>query len=358
MENILELFHSKSSLFDREGRLLVQCGGGGYKDSQQEFRECVCRLKGNLLLLAEIEKRKTNDLFIHLLVLNNFEVKLSADWKDFEFCIVLNHRNVQPSDKYFFCCESRSERDKWIESIYLASYNFLVPFHKALSEQYSKHLKPQKCEENLLVDSTRFMIIKCDNILCSVNFEPDLFVKVFFRRSFIDQCWRYLGHTETIASKSPQFSTGIRLPNFSPLEFKFELHNVIERQFDISFLFASAYFYLRSASDTEYFRTKLVGTTKQNFVGSISFKVAKTHPQVQRSLSLTVLNRPGHILKRSTSVPNMVTLINPTIVQNDLFNNTISRQFVFNVLQRKSSVMIEEQMSESKFVFLIPQILL
>ena len=374
-ENIIELFHSKTFPCEKEGKLLVQCGNNDLL--QKSYHECLCRLRGNLLLVAELNNSLAKtDYIVQLLVLNNFEIKLCDESKNYEFCIGLCNKHSSNQSKYYFICESRSERDKWIESIYLASFNFLIPFHKALIDQIIRQNKTFLVDNNRIdtchIGSTNQIItIKCDNIQCTSNFEPNLFVRVFYRRSYIDSTWNYLGTTEQIYSTSPNFCCGIGLPksSLSLIELKFELHNVLEKHFQSSYLLAFAYFHFNRnfiIDQKLYFTIQLLSTVQYRSVGTLKFRIFKElYPKMPKSLSLNNLSSTEELilknsnLKSTSSMENLNEAIDSSrpCLNNDLFTNTISKRFSFQS-RDSNQIVIEEFMSESKFSFLVPQILL
>lgn len=388
-DHLVELFYSESQLFDREGRLFVRA------ESKQaiarHYQKCICRLRGNLLLIADVSSSHSiSEESICLIVLNNFEIKLCEESKNYEFCIHLNLKSAQFLEKYYFICNSRSERDKWIESIYLASFNFLKSIYRTLCDDYEKkqerEITPnsvsqsaENVQSNRLNQSNGFLVIRCDNLLCTPTIDPFVYVKVFYRRLYIDLCWHYLGSTEVIQSKSPQFNCAINLPllELAIFELKFELYHVLEQEFDTSFLSAFTYFQFPRALTCHNccFALHLFSLDNSHSNGSLSFTLfgnrLKSKLRKRLSLKEFCLQRKNFALQlkpinrqASQSLPNLVmntenefhNAVNSS--EFNVFSNPITKSFSFKAYSNSADLILEEYMAESKFVFLIPQILM
>ena len=384
LENLVELFYSESRLFDFEGKLFVRLENN--KQSTANYQECLCRLRGNLLLIGQIissPKANTSHLAISLVILNKFEIKLCEEAKHYEFCIHLN--KSANFEKYYFICNTNTERDKWIQSIYLASFDFLKSVQRALkdklNEKQENEIKLKSCNQIVTIQASptlqpnRFLLVKCDSLLLSSAIDLFVFVKVYYRKLYLDQRWTYLASTELIQSQSPQFSSRINLPSHPLIELKFELFKVIEPELDTSFLAAFAYFLISSTNKCpSHYQVPLVGLDHNQPIGLLLFSlIIESRSQIRKSISLVELATTNKslgsskffkVFKRSSSSFDM-NLETETqhnrqagTANFDIFFNTLHKKFSFHVLPDRSDLTIEEFMSESKFVFLIPQILM
>ena len=423
--HLIELFYSESQLFDLEGKLFVRTELNKQKQPSSttttttttgNYQKCFCRLRGNLLLIADISTfiNSISNLSICLVILNNFQIKLTEVSAQDEFCITLNNNHNNKSnqyvEKYYFICNSRSERDKWVENINLVSFNFLKPIYQVYSENFNKKrnneiIFTKSFEVNVQLSTINslnnnnnnnnlFILIKCNNLLITPTIDPFVYVKVFYRKLYIDQYWHYLGSTEVIQSKSPQFDCAINLPDQLvqqanlKLELKFELYNIVEQVFDTSYLAAYGYFIFyynkvfNNSNNNYNFCNKVKLCTLDNnnhlFKGILSFTVFRNHfgnNKLRKSFSLEEFpySKLDFTAKTSNfqikgSLPNLTMNCDNDQFYNmgssftddpyNIFNNTICKKFLFKTHSNSSFIILEEFMSESKFVFLIPQILM
>lgn len=392
-EHLVELFYSGSPLFDIEGRLFVQQVVSKQTSSRQ-FQECICRLRGNLLWICELggttapadssSNKLNNDPSIALVILNKFEIKLCEESKHYEFCLQLN-KSANFIEKYNFICSSRSERDKWIESIYLASFEFLKSVHRALSDNFNDR---RQIEVN--VNSSRFtsywnnssststtssvtssegcfISIRCDNLLHQVTFEPLVSVKVYSRRLYIDCKWQYLACTEEIPSRSPHFARWIHVPlqRRTCVELKFEVYKAVNC-LGTAFLVAFAYCPLpRKEHFPNRFHLPLLAIDSNISVGYLSFTVHHPHQSlasnIRKCTSLeTLLSFKGTReitgqFQRGQSSLNLAMETEP-LPPTD--GKIYRRKFAFPVLSNKPELIIEETLEEVELSFKIPLILM
>lgn len=397
-EHLIELFYADSQHFDIEGKLLVQrdqrkqqtkstwssSSSSSSSSVIRRYQVCLCRLRGNILLVADIcSSTKLIDLrTLNVIILKNFDINLCEESNQFEFCIRLNPKNSHFTERYYFNFTSRNERDQWIQCIYLVSSPFLRSFKQALYEdlvrkqeaniEWNESLENVNTISTLNLEKDIFILVKCDNLRLGGCIEPLVYINVYCRRKYIDQLWQSLGKTELIESRSPQFKCGISLPAYphSLIELKFELRTVIERRFDTSHLIAFAYFHLNghfnhsSNCKFNHHRLKVISVGSNKVVGLLSFQVHKRSNDIKKSLSLdnlTCLNKSIISLAKSTSNLVMDRTADPNGSNkktNKIFDNTISKRFVFKPFIHCQDLIIEESMSESKYAFLIPQTLL
>ena len=534
LEHLEELFCSpaRQALFDLEGRLLVQRQSGGRGQQQQQqpssavveslgqksnnkssshYRECLCRLRGNLLLIAEVKPGNNscgsgssscdNNNSHHpnqqqppqvitvfggasglaLVLLHRFEIKLVEErtttnnnsahltttngptslqqqqqQQQYEFVLSVNNNNGKvssssASERYHFIAGSRAERDHWIQSIYLASFDFLRSIQRALRET----LVEEKAKRSLLVAKSNFQTVqpftryRTNRFVNSHHFyrhhhnhhqhlnfltihctssvsrqllqqhstvEPFLFVKVFARLRHVDRAWSYLARTEPVASRAPLFASRITLPSFFssscslnskevlPFELKFELIKSTDGELDNAFLVAYAYarkWPIRQPSSSELsskggghrkkkaFSVALISVDGSlRVVGRLVFTLHQlrhsslvsgrpSRLRASRSLESLYLSASScgghhHHLRRSSSSTHLIEKAmdggvnghnddGAVFGSSNIFSNTLYKRFTFKVPTSSGAnvdLLLEEFMSESKFAFSIPQILM
>ena len=143
--NELRCLSSADSVdFDKEGYLFVKQRNDRLFNQwkTESFIERFVRLKGNLLLIIATKtindsidpnstSNSTNDRCLHLIVLEEFSIKLIDESdKYYEFVIELNRNESIRS--FHFATISHTERDEWIQTIHLSSFQYLRSLYKTL----------------------------------------------------------------------------------------------------------------------------------------------------------------------------------------------------------------------------------
>ncbi|UXI17127.1 Acyl-coenzyme A thioesterase 13 [Sarcoptes scabiei] len=418
-EPLQNLFFADSNLFEKEGRLKIEDIIVGSTKSKPI--DCFGRLRANLLLLAEIETNsltKTNfhqddnnnnkddedeegdeingkemsNFKIHLLILNNFEIKnidddqnnhrnnrcykiaenddADDDRNDLCFYLVLKQKiRAETQRKFRFECESKKDRDEWIDRIASKSFCFFKNRKKSLSnDSRILRYKPftNDCQQETLVECSdilndrdrcvKYISICCDDITISINEPSSLFlVKVFQRNNLLKQ-WQYVGATEPVRSRSPRFSQCLPLKTIDHCDlFKFELFNVIEQHLKFAYLIAFAYLEIdhlqNDDNQIKRFQTGLCSLDSSgstNLIGKLKFSLSSAKKFIEPMSSLSVSS--SFYEKKSFKLFEQES--------NEFFNEPINRKFTFFIDDNHSNFTIHENMCDTKLVFDVPIILL
>lgn len=344
-------------------------------DDHKKFIQYYCRLRGNLLFVIDLDNSKIISKPLNLIILSqNFNIKLCDSKPNcslFEFCLVLNvHKDTNKKKNYHFACNTIEDRDDWIKNIYLASFHFLRSLHKALGDDFLQ--KQNSYQHDAINDGVDYhhvdllkylrIIIGCDNVLTLCNHSgtsPRFFIKLFSRNPLKKQEWKFLGQTESIQSKSPQFVNSISIfidvDNFLEIELKFELHYVIETHLKIEFLYAYAYEkIIANQIDTpKIFKLNLKNPKTNKLVGKLKFQIIdnsndNSHHQFTLNHS-KMSNKP--IIIRNEHNEN---------ISSNLFNASSTKRLFFSAYDQSiaSKIILEECMQDTRFVFVIPMIIL
>lgn len=369
--NIYDLFFADSSLFDKEGKLEINCVDFGIDNKQ-----CYCRLRGNLLLFMEINNvtisQKINELSklpITLIILNNFFIN-SSEKSNLKFCLINKRKtNRQLLEQYEFICDTNEHRNEWINSIYFSSYKYLLELQEKLNDSINKqcqqrHNKLIKLQVNDLNDIHNSAIsITCDNLRSlTINNAGSNFCAKIFGRYRYKKLWYFLGDTEIIKSQNPQFLNSIILPNtYDLIQLKIILFNVVEKNLEIISPIAYAYFSIeqhRKAFQDNHrcifylpwktFKLNTcVGLLKLNIFSSINV------PRIKSYFSWPNLNNFSKFKSKSLNF-----IFHPDYQLYDkmekLFDEPIIRKSVFNIYNSETELIIQENMEQCRNVFDIP----
>jgi hypothetical protein len=399
----LSLCDSRS--FDREGYLFVKERTDRLFNQwkSESFIERFCRLKGNLLLIIatktindfiDSDDLHSDDRFLHLLVLEEFAIKLIDESnKHFEFIIEFN-RN-ESIRCFHFATISHNERDQWIQSIHLSSFSYLRSLYQTLVNQLkqSNYLtfddiidSNHDSSHSILFDSLVVLSISCDHIfLNDSQFEPKLVVFVYYRT--LNKCWLYLGKTETSISRIPYFNKCLTFPKTIHkncwIQLKFNVYKVVETLTSTKCLLAETYLKLEKLYDNkkeDIHKLELRSLVNNQVIGILAIKLSHCLRNSEQNLrkvsslhSITDYNyKNSYIidrkaikdsLKRSHSVPNYIGFDSfnkmsnfDHILDSKLFTNTIHKSFQFSIPKRNTITFIDEFMSESRLTFNFPQV--
>jgi hypothetical protein len=399
----LSLCDSRS--FDREGYLFVKERTDRLFNQwkSESFIERFCRLKGNLLLIIatktindfiDSDDLHSDDRFLHLLVLEEFAIKLIDESnKHFEFIIEFN-RN-ESIRCFHFATISHNERDQWIQSIHLSSFSYLRSLYQTLVNQLkqSNYLtfddiidSNHDSSQSILFDSLVVLSISCDHIfLNDSQFEPKLVVFVYYRT--LNKCWLYLGKTETSISRIPYFNKCLTFPKTIHkncwIQLKFNVYKVVETLTSTKCLLAETYLKLEKLYDNkkeDFHKLELRSLVNNQVIGILAIKLSHCLRNSEQNLrkvsslhSITDYNyKNSYIidrkaikdsLKRSHSVPNYIGFDSfnkmsnfDHILDSKLFTNTIHKSFQFSIPKRNTITFIDEFMSESRLTFNFPQV--
>lgn len=421
--NILDLLFADNDddmIFDKQGKLWINRNdllmNIGQDDPDQpsivddhQFNQYYCRLRGNLLFVVDsFDNKSKQQPSLNLIILSKkFTIKLCDSTTTsksssllFEFCLLLN---VAPKnktttitttvEKYRFACDQIEDRDDWIKKIYLSSFEFLHTLHRALDEDFLlKKLKQNSNQTDHLIDDDDddridqspinfHLIIGCDNVntLCNHSqTSPLLFLRVFLRKNQ-ESLWKFLGQTETIQSRSPQFVNSIRMLDFQQqeIQLKFELYSVIESYFRIELFLAYAFDQIHQVSKQSINVINEVNLTNlktRKFVGHLKYQIIidrqndndgylndlSVNNHFQQRPQLDSIEMSGKLEK---SGEFRMEKEHPDLgnIPETLFNQPpITRRLCFNPYDQSnlSKIIVEEFMQDSSFVFIIPLILL
>jgi hypothetical protein len=396
-----------SQCFDKEGYLFVKERTDRLFNQwkSESFIERFCRLKGNLLLIIATKTindfidsdgvNDSEDRFVHLLVLEEFAIKLiDESSKHFEFIIEFNKN--ESIRCFHFATISHNERDQWIQSIHLSSFAYLRSLYQTLVNQLkqSNHLTfDDIIDDNLdsshsiTFDSSVILSISCDHIfLNDCHFEPKLVVFVYYKT--LTKCWLYLGKTETSISRIPYFNKCLTFPKTIHkncwIQLKFNVYKVVETLTSTKCLLAETYLKLEKLYDNkkeDFHKLELRSLVNNQVIGILAIKLSHCLRNSEQNLrkvsslhSITDYNNNNnnsdiidkkaikHSLIRSHSVPNIGfdsfdKMSNfDHILDSKLFTNTFHKSFQFSIPKQNTITFIDEFMSESGLAFSFPQV--
>lgn len=390
----------ESRSFDKEGYLFIKERSDGiFLWKSEQYIERLCRLKGNLLFILATQsfgdaitvspqkQRQDNvyDRIVNILILEDFVIKPVDEDKHFGFLIeFLKHE--ASNKQVHFATLSHNERDSWIQSIHLTSLSYLRTLYRSLAAEYnekisliSNDLKPFECDKYKNNTSLAIIAISCENLTTEETFfEPNVFVKVFYRT--LSNFWIFLDQTEVVSSRSPYFAKKIFLPAFihpsSSVEFKFKVFNCTEPITRTETLIGEVVLKVVTLRKSVNRKLGLNSPAGSYFTGILSCTITSLNEiRLVRFLSLPSLinshcNSSFQKCKkdlcknwRSVSLPNLSVKYS-TMTSNllyscdkNLFINPIEKVFQF-ITSSNDVLRIEEIMAESSYSFILPQILM
>ncbi|KAK2184836.1 hypothetical protein NP493_251g03006 [Ridgeia piscesae] len=360
--------------FDKEGVLLIKERQEGIFRKGESYVERLFRLRGNLLFYFKTKEPQSE--VIGLFVMERYVVELDSE-EEIPYSFVLVFEGVERVIQ--LAAGGERERDRWIESLHIASYECMKMQLESLREQLWQRTGrdpidnpeptelPSTCTEEGSETNEPLleMCVSCDGLPCETNGQqPNTFVSVAVLTP-PEQDWSAHAHTEIIErNANPCYLTTVSFVDTHTvtlsMRLKLVVYNVKERMTNTMAQIGCVLFTIKDLLTTPGYRLRLpLNSLDLQDKGNVTVMAWHNGPQLEwqglemtGSIQTEVLGADSSVVNAALPLPSRnvtkrVDMLRP------LYDHIITRTYRFPT-NSGEELSTYEYLGESKLTFLLP----